>query len=84
MMKRMVEEIMIIKIIISATGGAGVCLVVSEYEALCTASHRVHIWVIGIRTRKKLPKCHFFLKVRSWYGRIKAKIDIILSPSILS
>ena len=42
------------------------------------------IWVIGIRTGKKVPKCHFFLKVRSWYGRIKAKIDIILNPSILS
>ena len=26
----------------------------------------------------------FFFKVRSWYGQIKAKIDIILSPSILS
>ena len=26
----------------------------------------------------------FFFKVRSRYGQIKAKIDIILSPSILS
>ena len=38
-------------------------------------------WVTWTRTRKKLTKCHFFFKVRSWYGQIKAKIDIILSPS---
>ena len=42
------------------------------------------IWVTGTRTGKKLTKCHFFFKGRSWYGQIKAKIDIILSSSILS
>ena len=47
-------------------------------------SQQKYIWVIGTRTGKKLMKCHFFFKVRSWYGQIKAKIDIILSPSTLS
>ena len=33
---------------------------------------------------KKVDEMSLFFKVRSWYGQIKAKIDIILSPSILS
>ena len=34
--------------------------------------------------REKVDEMSLFFKVRSWYGQIKAKIDIILSPSSLS
>ena len=33
---------------------------------------------------KKVDKMSLFFKVRKWYGQIKAKIYIILSPPILS
>ena len=47
--------------------------------------HLMYIWVIGTRTGKKVDEMSLiFFKVRSLYGQIKAKIDIILSPSILS
>ena len=54
------------------------CVAFSYYDFVIRCSFFIFF------TGKKLTKCHFFFKVRSWYGQIKANIDIILSPSILS
>ena len=59
----------------------------SFYTALQTVSWQMLLGHMGHRDKdgKKVDKMSlFFLKVRSWYGQIKAKIDIILSSSILS
>ena len=59
-------------------------LAVKPIQNLFTAIGLQTIWVTGCRTGKKLTKCHFFFKVRSWYGQIKAKFDILSSPTISS
>ena len=67
----------------------------STYISLCFSARKsftkvwvffyfICIWVTGCRTGKKLTKCHFFFKVRSWYGQIKAKFDILSSPTTSS
>ena len=56
------------------------------YMCVCVYVHNLYLYM-GHRDQdgKKIDKMSpFFFKVRSWYGQIKAKIGIILSPSILS
>ena len=67
----------IIKILLNKQEGRENCFLFNIYKYFEHMGHQD-------QDGGKMDECHFFLKVRGWYGQRKAKIHTLSSPTILS